>query len=459
MMRLIGSSLILLILPTLVLAQAERYELGRRLKRFETEWDKQTDPVVRQRAASMIPEITPMFFSLRFGDAGKTLDQARWALAGRGVPTPVQLWAESLYAIPEKTLYTTEKEVVVAVRPFYTIKIDTPANVSATLRWNEDSPVDVPLSKFPVKRKFKFPDDSRQGVARIQFTVKIDGVVVSDSHQPIAYAADLAADLVRFREFSKRTPVTIETATIQDRIELLEELADGTIPETDLPGLALLEEARTIERSTTYFTADRPGEFWMSIPLEKRKTQPLRVRVPKGLDAKKPVPVVLALHGAGGSENLFFEGYGAGYIVKECDKRGWLLVASRSGISFGSGPPVQAILDQLGGRYPIDRSKIFIVGHSMGAAQTVAICQQFPKVFASGAALGGGGRANASQFPKIPFFIGVGDKDFALSGAKALAKSLPDATYKEYPGLEHLLIVREALPDVFAIWDRLAGNP
>ena len=31
-------------------AQAERYELGQRLKAFEKAWDKQTDPAARKRA-------------------------------------------------------------------------------------------------------------------------------------------------------------------------------------------------------------------------------------------------------------------------------------------------------------------------------------------------------------------------------------------------------------------------
>ena len=36
-------------------------------------------------------------------------------------------------------------------------------------------------------------------------------------------------------------------------------------------------------------------------------------------------------------------------------------------------------------------------------------------------------------------------------GAKAV-------TYKEYPGVEHLVVVREALPDAFAVFDAAAGK-
>ena len=94
---------------------------------------------------------------------------------------------------------------------------------------------------------------------------------------------------------------------------------------------------------------------------ERDRTAPLRVFVPKGLDASKPVPVVFALHGAGGSENLFFEGYGAGRIVKECEQRGWVLVATRSGLGFGTAPPLADVLEQLGTRYPLDAKRVFVV--------------------------------------------------------------------------------------------------
>lgn len=456
-MRPILALVLVLVVPDWANAQAERYELGRRLKRFEEAWEKQPDAAARKRAAAILPDITPMFFSLRFGDAGRTLDRARHLLAGPDEPTAATQWLESLYAVPEKTLYTDEKEVVVTVKPFYAIKGDPPPGAKATLQWNIEPPVDVPLTKFPAKVTFTHKPTAIQGVIRLKFTVKLGERTISESVQRIAFAENLSKRLERLREFGKQTPVTIETSTVKDRVELFEELIAGTIPETDLPGLALLEEAKRILDTPIYFSRDKPGQFWLSVPLEKAKTQPLRLFVPKGLDAKKTVPIVVALHGAGGSENLFFEGYGAGHIVKECEKRGWLLVSPRSPLGFGGGPPVPTILDRLGERYPIDRAKVFVVGHSMGAAQTAALALKHPDQFAGLAALGGGGRrAGAGQYPKVPFFVGVGDKDFALSGAKALAKALPDATFKEYAGLEHMLIVREALPDVFAGWDKIA---
>jgi alpha-beta hydrolase superfamily lysophospholipase len=82
--------------------------------------------------------------------------------------------------------------------------------------------------------------------------------------------------------------------------------------------------------------------------------------------------------------------------------------------------------------------------------------------FAAAAALGGGGTVrDAKAFAELPFFVGVGTKDFALGQSRALNKALTAGgakrvTFKEYEGIEHMVIVREALPDVFAVFDRVA---
>ena len=256
---------------------------------------------------------------------------------------------------------------------------------------------------------------------------------------------------------------TVERATVRDRAPLLEDLLlERAVPETDLPAADLLKNAEAMLNGEPFYTAEKPGEYWLSVPLEGKKTAPARVFVPRNLDPQKPVPVVVALHGAGGSENLFFEGYGAGRVVTECRKRGWVLVATRSPINFLGAPPVTAVLDQLTKRYPLDPKRTFVVGHSMGAMQTIDLAQKHPGRFAAVAALGGSGTAkDLKAFAALPVFIGVGDKDFALAGARALYKALADggaknATLKEYPGVEHMVIVREALPDVFAVFDARA---
>jgi alpha-beta hydrolase superfamily lysophospholipase len=78
--------------------------------------------------------------------------------------------------------------------------------------------------------------------------------------------------------------------------------------------------------------------------------------------------------------------------------------------------------------------------------------------------MGGGGRIrDAKAFATLPTFIGIGDKDFTLGGAKSLHQTLQktgatNVRYKEYPDIEHLVIVREALPDAFAMFDEIVSK-
>lgn len=470
-------------------AQAERYELGQRLKRFEAEWEKYPDADARKRALAVLPDLTAMFFSLRFGEAGHTLDRARWLLAGKDEPPAAQQWLESLYAIPEKRLIDTKvKELTVEVRAFYKVKAEAPKDAVLLLNLDQLKPVAVPLDKLPAKVVIPVPAwGSRDYTLTIE--AKLGEQTISKSTQKVSALPDLAEWLKKDRAnwpYGKESSVPFdlskdvcgwELATYRDRLELLAEIADGQVPETDVSVMASRDLGDRADNDVTliwdmmslliphkrsqWFRPEFAGDHRVTLPIDKKKTQPVRLFVPKGLNAKKPVPLVVALHGMGGSENLFFEGYGAGHIVQECKKRGWLLVAPRSGISFGSGPPVKEIVGQLAERYPIDRGHIFLVGHSMGAAQTVALCQDHPGFFRGAAALGGGGRVkDAKPFAALPFFVGVGEKDFARGGAKALAKVLKDGgaeklTFKEYSHVEHMLIVRVALPDVFALWDTL----
>jgi predicted esterase len=477
-----SSWLVLLLLPLLsstAAAQPKRYELGQRLKRFESAWEQQTDPAARQRALAILPGVSSQFLSLQLGEAGRTLDEARFALTSADPPSADVRWLEALYAVPSTRLVVHGKsEVTVEVRRFYSVKGEVPAKAAVRARIGDGPPVEAPLDRLPVSLKLPpihRPDEKeeRSGVrpidAHLVVEMLLDGRPVTRQPFLICRLPDQAADL--FGPTLKRLPRAIETleqATLKDRAELFESLAGGFVPETDLPAGRLFDESHALAAARPdrpYFTPERPGRFWLSVPTGKNRTTPCRLLVPKGLDPAKPVPLVVALHGAGGSENLFFEGYGAGHIVKECEQRGWLLVAPRSGGLLGGVPPVPAIVAKLAERYPIDRKRVFLVGHSMGAGQAVELVQQSPGTFAAVALLGGVGRVRKPEaFAGVPVFIGVGGKDaLALTGSRALNKALGGVesnrvTYREYPDLEHLVIVREALPDVFTAWDAVAGR-
>jgi len=448
-----------------VVAQSERYELGRRLKAFETAWEKQDDPAARKRALADLPKVTTQFFALRLGEAGRTLDQATHALTTDIAPSLGRQWVWSLSACPEsRILDGSARELTVTIQPFYPIKGDMPKGLEFQLWFTNKDVVTIKPDKFPFTVKVPLPPLGESPGLDRKLYFLADG---AKELRPVAVGVSQIAD-VRKRldaiaaiKVTAKPPFTIETATAFARAALIRDVLEpgSPLPPTDLPYADLLANAETMLDGKRFFTTAKHGQFWMSVPVGERMAVPCRVYIPKGLDKAKPVPIVFGLHGAGVDENMFFESYGAGQIVKECEKRGWVLVCPRSG--FFDAPPLAAILESLTQRYPLDAKRVFLVGHSMGAMQALSAAASTQ--FAAVAALGGGTKpAKMEAFATLPTFLGVGDQDgLALTGVRALKKTLTDSgakafTYKEYPGIEHLLIVREALPDVFEMFDRVA---
>ena len=151
----------------------------------------------------------------------------------------------------------------------------------------------------------------------------------------------------------------------------------------------------------------------------------------------------------------------AAYAEVLAAERGWFVVAPRSTITKpGHGDTI----DELAKLYPeIDTSKVFVVGHSMGAGEAMREACANPKRFAAIAALGGGGgtkpaKGQEEAFQKLPIYVGVGEFDFALKQSEALAGNLQkagvaDIKFKKFPVLEHMIIVQDALPEVFQFFD------
>jgi dienelactone hydrolase len=277
------------------------------------------------------------------------------------------------------------------------------------------------------------------------------------SETSISVVPDLKNRLSALRDGLAALPKSSSTdrATLEQLVALLRQLADGRTLDTDYPAARLLREAEellaALKAGKPYHGRDRPGEFWMSLAVPKGPA-PVRALIPEAVRKGKPVPLVIALHGAGGSENSFFDCYGDGLIARLCAKRGWLLVCPRDGLKTG-------VIDEITRLYPVDAERIYLVGHSQGAAQAVAAAGRTPERFAAVALLGGsGGFADHEGLKTVSFFVGVGADDFALPGVRSLHANLARNgvrrnVLKVYPDVEHLMVVPLALPEVFAFFD------
>lgn len=465
-MTRIAACFVVSTLPVCASAQADRFELGRRLIQFEKAWDKHADVNGRKRVVPHLNQSVRSFFSFSFGSAGEALDRARHALASQDAPPGDTRWAESLFMVPEVRFGDSiQTELSVVIKPFYKTIDAIPKNAKLRVSLSPQHTTEAAIAELPLS--IKCPTKMiGAGDRQLRMDAVLDGKAVATHTVGVSFADNLKARLASLRQLVEKIDKasTIEQATLLHLTTMLADLAEKKFPETNLPANRLLTEAEALavalKNDVPFYDASRSGQFWLRIPSGKF-TEPVRILIPDKLDPKKPVPILFALHGAGGSENMFFDTYGAGITARLCKERGWIMVATRANGLFGVGgaPNVPAILEQLQKRYPIDASRVCLVGHSMGAGHVLSIVQETPNRFAGAAVLGGGGVVRKAEvFTKVPLFIGCGKADFALTGARNLAASLKKiegakVTYREYDDIEHLLIVREAVPEVFREWD------
>jgi predicted esterase len=459
----------LLLVAVPAFAQADRYELGRRVHEFEVAWDeKREDAEARKRAVPLVNQGVQTIMRLNFPAGAKLFDEARHALYSAD-PVPFNVrWAEAIQIVPESRAVDAETEnLSVTLKHFYKVDGEIPKRATVRAKIGAGKSIEAIVDKLPATihvpiKSVPSPQPSADFPLAVELLV--DGKPLTRKECRVARIEKFAERLAKVKKAAADVPSppeTIEQATFLLLMKMLEDAAAKKIPETDFPNSRLIFGAeRLAKEKQPYYIPIRPGEFWLSIPVEKKQTV-IRIRIPPKLETKKSVPVLFALHGMGGSENLFFEGYGNGIVPRMAAERGWLVVATRVEGLLGGGPApnVPAILDQLAKRYPIDPKRVYLVGHSMGAGHAVDLAQKNPDRYAAVAALGGGGKLSKPESLKVVrFFVGCGKQDRASEPARKLHKGLEDAgvssTLREYDDIEHMLIVREAAADVFKFFEQ-----
>ncbi|MBI1302431.1 MAG: alpha/beta fold hydrolase [Phycisphaera sp.] len=154
-------------------------------------------------------------------------------------------------------------------------------------------------------------------------------------------------------------------ASLRARIGLLTPVADRTRSASLLADLSSLvpaigEELKAAEAGMRPYRRD--GDLWR-IYKALGTELPTRQFIPEG---DGPFPLVIALHGAGGDENMFFEGYGAGVLRKFAAGQGAAVVCPPT-IPFGVSPNLlDAFIDEVALDAPIDRGRVVLLGHSLG---------------------------------------------------------------------------------------------
>ncbi|NOT62010.1 MAG: alpha/beta fold hydrolase [Acidobacteria bacterium] len=456
--------------------QADRYELGQRQRAAEAAWDAQPQPEKRLDAIVHLNRAVKALFSLNLAEAGRSLDEARFTLSEP--LTPFALWAESACFVPStRLLDAAEAELAFAVRTLYEAKSGIqPRDARLKITVLRDGKATGKAQEFPLPTLPINSTLSLKGLGEGDYTLrlefKLNTQTLTVSEQTLSLINRPAARITQLQQLANlsKTPTT-DSETARALGAMLFLMWQRQLPETNLPFARLLAEAELAANLSrinsvhggAYYGLRRPGQYWLTLATASGAVA-TRVQAPESVKASQPLPLVIALHGAGGSENSVFDGYGRGAMAELCAQRGWLLVAPRGTMGF---TPLRTaeIIDAVDKLYPVDRYRVFLVGHSLGATQAIASVQAAPLRYAGVAALGSGGSViGGIGVENMSFFIGVGTEDFiAYQNARKLAYDLKRANVKtvrlrEYREIEHLMIVPTALPDVFAYFDDLAAR-
>lgn len=197
---------------------------------------------------------------------------------------------------------------------------------------------------------------------------------------------------------------------------------------------------------------------------DNKNTLPYRLLKPVNPGAKEKFPLVIFLHGAGerGNDNeaqlkhitdLFLDLRNRGkfpcyVLAPQCAKDlWWAEYRGKTGITPEPTKPMAMVInliEKILKEYPIDPSRIYVTGVSMGGFGTWDLIGRFPNKFAAAIPICGGGDENtATTIKHVPIWAFHGAKDDVVSPDRsrsmisALQKAGGLPGYTEYPDIGH----------------------
>lgn len=200
-------------------------------------------------------------------------------------------------------------------------------------------------------------------------------------------------------------------------------------PRIAQPMLAL-SLALSLLPMTPAATALPPGFVQKTFMNEDGTTSPYVVYVPESYDAKKPLPVILFLHGAGeskgGGKMPIEQGLMNGHMQKQTKKFPAIVVIpqaeamktavpGRWSAANPDGKRAMAMLDATIKEYSCDPNRQYLTGLSMGGFGTWSHAAAYPDRWACIVPIcGGGNPADAEKIKDIPTWVFHGDADGAV---------------------------------------------
>jgi len=202
------------------------------------------------------------------------------------------------------------------------------------------------------------------------------------------------------------------------------------------------------------------------------------VFVPRKLDKTQPVPLVIALHGAGGSPESILNP-----LATAAEKHHFIVAAPMGYAATGwygfvrrmAGPAeretsrlseidVMNVLAMMRAEFNIDPRRIYVLGASMGGVGAVHLAAKYPDLWAAIGVISPAITANTPEeflnYGTTPVVVAHGDHDPGVPVdlvrawvAQLKEKKVP-MLYYEYQGGTHISVVQQCGENVFAFLDR-----
>jgi predicted peptidase len=225
---------------------------------------------------------------------------------------------------------------------------------------------------------------------------------------------------------------------------------------------------------------------------EAGREVPYRIYVPMRFDGRSKLPMMVCLHGAGGTQDSLMD-WGHGMLKDLAEKHGFIVVtplgyppggsygqhfnigipdSARAGSGMTAAERKQAdewsekdvlnVTEIVAREYQADRSRIYLMGHSRGALATWYLGDKYRSQWA-GLAMAAGGFLD-TDYPYehlrgLPVIVYQGSADAvalperARAQVAAMEKLRLHPRYVEVAGATHGSIVDAALPGIFDFFD------
>lgn len=207
----------------------------------------------------------------------------------------------------------------------------------------------------------------------------------------------------------------------------------------------LAREVGVLERGRNPYVG-QAGDAWYVYRGAGGALIPMRVVAPAAAATSgAPVPVLIALHGAGADENAFPDAYGQGVIAKLALASNVILVTPFTNEFMKSPENFDSLMVVLRSEYRVNDGRIYVLGHSMGANYAAQLAQLRPAQITAVACLAGGAAVTVTKAPPVMFIGAALDPLMTASRVQATAKGTPTGTYRQLEHEGHTLMVGNAV--------------